>query len=59
MGADTRAANTVALFPEPIRGTHASGTPLMVLGLTVAPPRLRRSSASVPTAVPAGSPSAT
>jgi hypothetical protein len=35
MGAD--AANALALFPEPIRGTHAQGAPLMILGLTVGP----------------------
>jgi hypothetical protein len=37
MGADTGAASALALFPDPIRGTHASDAPLMILGLTVGP----------------------
>jgi hypothetical protein len=31
---DTNSANGLALFLEPIRGTHTSAAPLMVLGLT-------------------------
>ena len=29
-------ATAIALFAEPIRGTHASGSPVMILGLEVA-----------------------
>jgi hypothetical protein len=37
MGADADAASALALFPEPIRGTHVSEARLMILGLTVGP----------------------
>ena len=37
MHTETAAANGLALFPEPIRGTHAQGARLMILGLTVGP----------------------
>jgi hypothetical protein len=37
MGSGTDAANALALFAEPIRGTHASDARLMILGLTVGP----------------------
>ena len=37
MGADTDVATGLALFPEPVRGTHASDARLMILHLRVGP----------------------